>query len=288
MHRKSLFLVLILLAGLVMFAGCNSEKETADTETAVAEESHDGHSHDGHGHDGHGHDGHDSDGHNHAPTPPQPPAPQKLAGAHILVMYEGSMRAPAEITRTKEEALELAKEIAAMAKAGDDFAELAKEYSDGPSGPNGGDLGVWQKGRMVPEFDTAILGMDIGGVSDPVETDFGYHVILRKKVEEISARHILVMHNDSMRKPADISRTKDEALARINEVKDKLNKGGDFETLAKEYSDGPSGPNGGDLGPFGKGTMHPAFQEAAFALAVGEISDPVETPFGYHLIQRYK
>ena len=171
---------------------------------------------------------------------------------------------------------------------GGDFAALAREYSDGPSGPTGGDLGVWTQGRMVPEFDQAILAMDIGDVSDPVETGFGYHIIMRKKVEKVSARHILVMHVDSMRKPAEITRTKEEALVRINEVKQKIDAGSDFAAMAREYSDGPTGPNGGDLGSFGRGRMHPAFEEAAFGLEVGGVSGPVETPFGYHLIQRYK
>ncbi len=214
--------------------------------------------------------------------------PQELAGAHILIMYQGSQRAPATITRTKEEALALAKEIASKAKGGADFAALAREYSEGPSAPQGGDLGIWVQGRMVPAFDTAILGMDIGGVSDPVETDFGYHVITRKKVDKVSARHILVMHNDSMRKPPEITRTKEEALARIEEVKQKLNSGQGFEALANEYSDGPSGPKGGDLGSFERGRMHPDFEAAAFGLEVGGVSDAVETPFGYHLIQRYR
>ncbi len=195
---------------------------------------------------------------------------------------------PVAVTRTKEEALALAKEIAQKAKDGQDFAELAKEYSEGPSGPRGGDLGVWVQGRMVPEFDEAILGMEIGGISDPVETAFGYHVIMRKKVEKVAARHILIMHEGSMRKPPNVTRTKEEALARAQEVKKKLAAGEDFQALAKEYSDGPSAPRGGDLGPFGRGVMHPAFESAAFGLDVDGVSDVVETPFGFHLIQRYR
>lgn len=223
------------------------------------------------------------------PTQPvAPPAPQELSGAHILVQYQGSQRAPETVTRTKEEALALAKEIAQKAKDGQDFAELAKEYSEGPSGPRGGDLGVWVQGRMVPEFDEAILGMEIGGISDPVETAFGYHVIMRKKVEKVAARHILIMHEGSMRKPPNVTRTKEEALARAQEVKKKLAAGEDFQALAKEYSDGPSAPRGGDLGPFGRGVMHPAFESAAFGLDVDGVSDVVETPFGFHLIQRYR
>jgi peptidyl-prolyl cis-trans isomerase SurA len=220
--------------------------------------------------------------------PPAPDAVQEFAGAHILIMYEGSQRAPETVTRTKEEALELATELAERAQKGEDFAALAREYSDGPSGPNGGNLGIWQKGRMVPEFDAAMADLDIGEVSDPVETAFGYHVMLRMPVEKISCRHILVMHEGSMRKPPQVTRTQEEALLRAEEVLAKAQAGEDFEDLAREYSDGPSAPRGGDLGSFGRGAMVPEFEEAAFALDVGGISEIVETPFGYHIIQRYQ
>ena len=86
--------------------------------------------------------------------------------------------------------------------------------------------------------------------------------------EEVRARHILV-------------KTEDEAKAIVEELKG----GKDFEELAKEKSTGPSGPNGGDLGYFGKGSMVPAFEEAAFALEVGAVSEPVETRFGWHVIK---
>jgi peptidyl-prolyl cis-trans isomerase SurA len=217
-----------------------------------------------------------------------PPAPVEFAGAHILIQYQGSMRAPETITRTKEEALELATKLAERARKGEDFAELAKEYSDGPSGPRGGELGSWQKGRMIPEFDTAIEQLEIGGISDPVETSFGYHVILRKKVDMVGARHILVMYQGSERAPEDITRTKEEAQARAEEVLAKIEAGGDFQELAGEYSDGPTKVRGGDLGRFGRGMMHPAFEEAAFGLEVGGVSGIVETPFGFHIIQRYE
>jgi parvulin-like peptidyl-prolyl isomerase len=96
------------------------------------------------------------------------------------------------------------------------------------------------------------------------------------------------MHEGSTRKPPEITRTKEEALARIHEVQAKLEEGQSFEDLAREYSDGPTSVRGGDLGSFGRGMMTPNFEEAAFALEPGEISDVVETPFGYHLIQRYQ
>jgi peptidyl-prolyl cis-trans isomerase D len=94
-------------------------------------------------------------------------------------------------------ALRLA-EIADAIREGEDFAEMAKTYSDGPSGPEGGDLGWFGLGRMVPEFEETAFALEIGEVSDPVKTQFGYHVILvedRRTTDgepEVKARHILV------------------------------------------------------------------------------------------------
>lgn len=71
-----------------------------------------------------------------------------------------------------------AKEIKAQLDDGADFAELAKEKSTGPSGPNGGALGWFGKGQMVPEFEQAVIGLEKGQVSDPVQTQFGWHVVI--------------------------------------------------------------------------------------------------------------
>lgn len=225
------------------------------------------------------------------PAPPEPTAPAavvELAASHILIQYQGAQRAGSDVTRTKEEALKLAGEVAAKAKSGEDFEALAKEHSDGPSAPRGGNLGIFPSNRMVPAFSKAVIALETGGISDPVESEFGFHVIRRNKVEQVGARHILVMHAGSQRKPAEITRSKEEALARCNEVLAKARAGEDFATLAQEYSDGPTKTRGGDLGTFRKGAMVPAFDEAVFALEIGAISDVVETPFGYHIIQRYQ
>ena len=101
---------------------------------------------------------------------------------------------------------------------------------------------------------------------------------------EIRAAHILLMYKGSMRSQA--TRAKDEALAAIEEIRDRLRDGADFAELARQFSDCPSSEDGGDLGAFPRGAMVPAFENAAFALAVGETSDVVETPFGFHLILR--
>lgn len=92
-------------------------------------------------------------------------------------MYAGSMRSSA--TRSQDEAKTQIGEIKAKLAAGEDFGALAKAHSDCPSGQRGGDLGSFGRGQMVPEFDQAVFGMEVGSVSDVVETPFGYHLIQR-------------------------------------------------------------------------------------------------------------
>jgi parvulin-like peptidyl-prolyl isomerase len=216
------------------------------------------------------------------------PSMEKLSASHILLMHTGSERVKPGVTRTKTEALALAEELYAKLEKGADFAQLARKYSDCPSGAEeGGDLGIFPAGRMTPKFSEAVEALEIGEISKPVETPFGYHVIKRQKVEEVHARHILIMHQGSKRKPASVTRTEDEARQLIGEIAEKLKGGADFAELARQYSECPSGKRkGGDLGTFGKGKMAPPFEKAAFALEENQISDIVETDFGFHIIQR--
>lgn len=82
------------------------------------------------------------------------------------------------------------------------------------------------------------------------------------------------------------TRSKQEAQQQIQQIQGQLQQGGDFAALAREHSDCPSSAKGGDLGSFGRGQMVGPFENAAFGMEVGQTSDVVETPFGYHLIQR--
>ena len=102
--------------------------------------------------------------------------------------------------------------------------------------------------------------------------------------EQVQASHILVMHEESERSSA--TRTKEEALTDCTAIKAELDDGGDFAELARGRSDCPSGRDGGDLGTFGRHAMVKAFEDAAFALEVGNTSDIIETDFGYHIIHR--
>ncbi|MGD8394463.1 MAG: peptidyl-prolyl cis-trans isomerase [Candidatus Eiseniibacteriota bacterium] len=221
------------------------------------------------------------------PSPPDS-VPDMVGAAHILIAYKGAMRAAPEITRSKDEALALATELRDRARQkGADFAALATEYSDGPTAPRGGNLGAFARGQMVKPFEDAVFNMGVGQVSDVVETPFGFHVIQRIEAEVISASHILIQYQGATRAPDDLERSREEALTLAqNVVAQARAEGADFAELARQYSEGPSAPNGGALGTFGRGRMVPAFEEAAFALEPGEVSDVVETPFGFHIILR--
>lgn len=106
-------------------------------------------------------------------------ATEKVHAAHILLMYQGSAGASEEITRTKEDAYQEIKQLLERVKAGEDFAALAKEYSNCPSGNNGGDLGEFSKGDMVKPFEDAAFALKKDKISDIVETRYGYHIIKR-------------------------------------------------------------------------------------------------------------
>lgn len=108
-----------------------------------------------------------------------------------------------------------------------------------------------------------------------------------KATQTIGAKHILVMHDGSERKPPGITRNREQARARAEECVGKIRAGADFDQTVVECSDEPgAAKRGGDLGVFERRAMVPEFADAAFALAVGEVSGVVESPFGFHIIKR--
>jgi parvulin-like peptidyl-prolyl isomerase len=107
---------------------------------------------------------------------------EAISAAHILIAYQGAMRANPKVTRSKEEAKKLAEEVAKKAKGGTDFKELVKQYSDEPrAAERGGELGSFTRNRMVKPFSDAAFQLKVNQISDVVETQFGFHVIKRTK-----------------------------------------------------------------------------------------------------------
>jgi parvulin-like peptidyl-prolyl isomerase len=100
-----------------------------------------------------------------------------VRASHILLMYQGSERSTA--TRSKQEASDEINAIKGQLDGGGDFAGLARQHSDCPSGRQGGDLGNFGRGQMVGAFEQAAFGLEVGGTSGVVETPFGYHIIRR-------------------------------------------------------------------------------------------------------------
>lgn len=106
--------------------------------------------------------------------------PKKISARHVLIQWMGSERAAASIVRSREQALTVAKEVLKRARAGEDFARLAIEYSDEPgAGGRGGSLGRFGRGQMVPAFEQVAFRLEVNEISDIVETPFGFHVIQR-------------------------------------------------------------------------------------------------------------
>lgn len=145
---------------------------------------------------------------------------------------------------------------------------------------------VAQENR-APVVD-AIKNMSSGSVETATEEETAYLIWLdnyQPGTEEMAASHILVAYAGAERADETVTRTKEEAQAKAEELLQRLREGADFNTLAKEESDGPSAEDSGSLGYFGRGAMAPTFEDIAFALAKGEISGVVETPFGFHIIR---
>ncbi len=195
-------------------------------------------------------------------------------------------------TATPEDSLKAymkADTIIKRLKNGDSFDVVAREMSDDQSAKtNSGDLYYFTAGMTVPEFEDAIYDLKVGEYTKkPVRTMFGLHVVKltdkKKRNESIRAAHILIQDiKDSTGKVLDST----TSYNKIKEISDKLKNGEDFSKLAMELSEDPgSKPRGGDLGFFDRRRMVQSFDSTAFSLNVGQVSDIVRTPFGWHIIK---
>lgn len=178
---------------------------------------------------------------------------------------------------------------------GEPFSTVAKSKngSEDPSvNMNGGDLGYFTAFQMVYPFEDAAYKTEVGKISTPVRTKFGYHLIQvtdkRAARGKIKVSHIMVQSGTKSKQEEQAT-----ALKKINEIYSELNNGAEWNTMVTKYSEDPgSVKNMGELPEFGSGTsqrMVPEFEEAAFNLSKdGAYSKPIKTAYGYHIIKRLK
>lgn len=212
----------------------------------------------------------------------------EVRASHILVRLE-SNASPEDTLAAYNKLMSLKKRI----EKGEDFASVAKGKmgSEDPSvANNGGDLGYFTAFQMVYPFEQMAYNTKVGEVSMPFRTRFGYHILKvsdkRPARGTIEAAHLMIsLKEDAPENVVDIAKSK------IDEIYGLLQNGENFEELVKKHSDDPStSDKGGALPAFGTGTttrMVPEFEEAAFALKNdGDISKPIRTQYGYHIIKR--
>lgn len=177
-------------------------------------------------------------------------------------------------------------EILNKARSGEDFEELAKKYSEEPKASEGGGyLGYFKGFGMVYPFEEAAYNTSVGEVSDIIRSQYGYHILKvhdrRDSPEEVTVAHIMISNRKD-------EITDEVALTRLNEIRMRLNQGEDFGDLARQFSEDPgTSNNGGKINRFGSGKLNsPEFEAAAFALKnPGDISEPVKSDFGWHIIK---
>lgn len=213
---------------------------------------------------------------------------KRVAYSHFLenVSVNHIIVAPQTATRTRKQQWALLDSLRGLLKNGADFGELAARYSADPAAKSTkGAMGCVPVGVFPYEFEDMAYRTPVGDVSPVFETMFGLHILQvsgrRPDIGRVKARHILKVTNGLDSDAADKKRAEADSLYRL------LLSGADFKKIASEETEDPSGKNnGGDLPWFGAGRMVPEFEEAAFSLSDGEISKPVRTSYGYHIILR--
>jgi peptidyl-prolyl cis-trans isomerase SurA len=201
--------------------------------------------------------------------------------AHVIV------RVPEEATpEVIEQRRQRAEQALAQIRAGTDFGQVAASFSDAENALTGGDLGFRTAARLPTIYVEEAKKLKPGNVSPVFRSPAGFHII--KLVDERSrnaptivkqthARHILVRVNENM--------SDAEAKTKIDRIRERIVGGAKFEDQAKINSDDSSSAKGGDLGWLSPGETVPDFEKAMDALKIDELSEPVRTPFGWHLIE---
>ncbi|MGD9871651.1 MAG: peptidylprolyl isomerase [Thauera sp.] len=208
---------------------------------------------------------------------------QEFAVAHIL------LRTPEGASPEQLEAVaRRAEQVMARLRSGEDFARVAAEVSDAPDGLSGGGLGWRPLDRLPALFADAVRNLRPGETSPVMRSAAGLHIVRLvdvrgggadavQQLEQTRARHILIKTSEVL--------SDADAEARLLALRERVVNGADFGELAKASSADLSAAKGGDLGWLNPGDTVPEFQRAMDALQAGEVSMPVRSPFGWHLIQ---
>ncbi len=201
--------------------------------------------------------------------------------SHILLSLPAAA-SPEEIDEVRERI----EKIREQALAGEEFSRLAVTYSSGQDALEGGQLG-WRKGVELPTIVAGhVEGLEPGEITEPIRSASGFHLFRLNDVRGIGpvmvdqthTRHILITPNELLDDPA--------ARQKLDDIRARIVAGEDFGELAQLYSEDPaSKAQGGDLGWQSPGTFVPEFEEVADRLEPGEISEPFQSPFGWHVVQ---
>ncbi|MCG8319096.1 MAG: peptidylprolyl isomerase [Cytophagales bacterium] len=206
----------------------------------------------------------------------------EIDASHILLRLNQSAE-PEDTLKAYDSILKIRDRIL----QGESFASVAEEVSeDRSTGKNGGRLGYFSALRMVYPFENAAYTTEVGNVSEPFRTRFGYHILLvndkRPSRGKVKPSHIMIRSNEGM--PEDIRRENEK---KINRIYERLMAGEAWHSLCSQFSqDLSSAKKGGQLPWIGTGNVDPSFEDAAFSLQnPGDISKPVLSPYGWHIIR---
>jgi len=206
---------------------------------------------------------------------------QEYLLSHIYVTV------PEQATPTQIDARRArANEALAQVQSGKDFGQVAATFSDAPDALSGGSLGWRTTARLPTVFTDVVRTLKVGEVSPILRSAGGFHIVkmvdLRSRnqptvVDQTHARHILIRVNEIT--------SEADGKAKVERLRDRIAGGAKFDDLARVNSEDPSSVKGGDLGWLSPGDTVPDFEAAMDKLKIDEVSQPVRTPFGWHLVQ---
>ncbi len=201
--------------------------------------------------------------------------------AHILIRVPEDT-SPEKLEKLKNKAEEASKQI----QSGKNFIQVSAAFSETPNALEGGNLG-WKKVSDLPIlFVDALKKVEVGKLTPILRSPNGFHILklINKKgssnpilIEQIHARHILIKLSEII--------SENEVRQKLIGIRERLESGMKFEDMAKQYSEDPSANNGGDIGWINPGDTVPEFEKIMKQLNINQISEPIKTQFGWHLIQ---